>query len=291
MAQHLRNDRHLSVHDLKRRISEFEIDTVVVAFTDMQGRLQGKRMHAAYFVDHVLEAGARRAATTCSVGRRRHEDGSVDTPCRPGTPATVTWSSPSTLETVPAAPSSAGDRPWCSATSVWLDSRPVVQSPRTDPEDPSSTLLVVLWDSGRPGWHRAGVPDLFQLLRGRLERPDYRDLTPANQYNVDYSVLGSSRVEPLLRDIRNHMHAAGMDASPLEGRVQLGASTRSASRYGGRADHRGQSMRSTRLCRQGDRRPAGHGDHVHGQIRRGRGQLLPRPPVAARRGRLDGVLD
>ena len=57
MAQHLRNDRHLSVHDLKRRISEFEIDTVVIAFTDMQGRLQGKRMHAAYFVDHVLEYG------------------------------------------------------------------------------------------------------------------------------------------------------------------------------------------------------------------------------------------
>ena len=33
------------------------IDTVIVAFTDMQGRLQGKRMHGAYFVDHVLEHG------------------------------------------------------------------------------------------------------------------------------------------------------------------------------------------------------------------------------------------
>ena len=53
----LRNDRYLSVHDLKRRIAENSIDTVVVAFTDMQGRLQGKRLHAAYFVDHVLEHG------------------------------------------------------------------------------------------------------------------------------------------------------------------------------------------------------------------------------------------
>src|SRR5690349_11273263 len=52
-----RNDRMLSVHDLKRRIAEREIDTVVVAFTDMQGRLQGKRMHAAYFVEHVLDDG------------------------------------------------------------------------------------------------------------------------------------------------------------------------------------------------------------------------------------------
>ena len=38
----LRNDRHLSVHDLRRRIAEGEIDTVVVAFTDMQGRLAGQ---------------------------------------------------------------------------------------------------------------------------------------------------------------------------------------------------------------------------------------------------------
>ncbi len=45
------------MHDLKRRIAESSIDTVVVAFTDMQGRLQGKRLHAAYFVDHVLEHG------------------------------------------------------------------------------------------------------------------------------------------------------------------------------------------------------------------------------------------
>jgi glutamine synthetase len=53
----LRNERYLSVHDLRRRISEGDIDTVVVAFTDMQGRLQGKRMHGAYFAAHVLEDG------------------------------------------------------------------------------------------------------------------------------------------------------------------------------------------------------------------------------------------
>src|SRR5271168_2664869 len=31
-----------------------EIDTVVVAMTDMQGRLQGKRFHARYFLDEVV---------------------------------------------------------------------------------------------------------------------------------------------------------------------------------------------------------------------------------------------
>ena len=53
-----RNDRHLDVGDLTQRIGKGEVDTVVIAFTDMQGRLQGKRLHAAYFVDQVLEHGA-----------------------------------------------------------------------------------------------------------------------------------------------------------------------------------------------------------------------------------------
>ena len=52
-----RNDRHLDVADLTDRISRGEIDTVVVAFTDMQGRLQGKRLHGHYFADVVLGHG------------------------------------------------------------------------------------------------------------------------------------------------------------------------------------------------------------------------------------------
>ena len=54
---HLRNDRHLTMDDLLSRIQDGAIDTVVVAFTDMQGRLQGKRLHGRYFVDHVVDHG------------------------------------------------------------------------------------------------------------------------------------------------------------------------------------------------------------------------------------------
>ena len=53
-----RNERLLSLDGLKRAIGDGEVDTVVIAFTDMQGRLQGKRLHAAYFVDVVVEHGA-----------------------------------------------------------------------------------------------------------------------------------------------------------------------------------------------------------------------------------------
>eukprot|EP01032_Pedospumella_encystans_P006693 gene6693-8031_t len=39
------------------RIGNGAVDTVVVAFTDMQGRLQGKRLHGAYFAEHVVGHG------------------------------------------------------------------------------------------------------------------------------------------------------------------------------------------------------------------------------------------
>ena len=62
----LRNDRHLTMDDLVGRIDTGDVDTVVVAFTDMQGRLQGKRLHGRYFADHVVAGTGPRAATTCS---------------------------------------------------------------------------------------------------------------------------------------------------------------------------------------------------------------------------------
>jgi glutamine synthetase len=50
----------------------------------------------------------------------------------------------------------------------------------------------------------------------------YRDLTPANRYNIDYSILGSSRVEPLLREIRNMMYSAGMTVESAKGECNFG---------------------------------------------------------------------
>ena len=45
----------LSPEELSRAIGEGEIDTVVLAFTDMQGRLQGKRLSAEFYLDEVAE--------------------------------------------------------------------------------------------------------------------------------------------------------------------------------------------------------------------------------------------
>jgi len=50
----------------------------------------------------------------------------------------------------------------------------------------------------------------------------YKNLIPVNQYNVDYSILGGSRIEPLLRDIRLGMSAAGMTVESVKGECNFG---------------------------------------------------------------------
>ncbi|WP_230487257.1 hypothetical protein [Nocardioides anomalus] len=52
-----RNARHLTMSELVEKIDLGDVDTVVVAFTDMQGRLQGKRLHGRCFADIVVEHG------------------------------------------------------------------------------------------------------------------------------------------------------------------------------------------------------------------------------------------
>src|SRR5215471_16826775 len=47
----------LTVEQLRIAVDEGEIDTVIVAVTDMQGRLQGKRFHAGHFLADVIAHG------------------------------------------------------------------------------------------------------------------------------------------------------------------------------------------------------------------------------------------
>ena len=44
----------LTVEELSVLVEDGSIDTVLLAFTDMQGRLQGKRCAAPYFMDEVV---------------------------------------------------------------------------------------------------------------------------------------------------------------------------------------------------------------------------------------------
>jgi glutamine synthetase len=211
-----RNERHLTMDDLAARIKDGEIDTVVVAFTDMQGRLQGKRLHGRYFVDHVIGHGTEGCNYLLAVDVEMNTvDGYAISSWERGYGDMEFVLDPDTIRLLTHLPATA----MVQCDLVWPDGTPVAQSPR-------AILKTQLDRVAEHGWIALAGTELefiaYQDTYEAAHDKGYRDLVPVNQYNVDYSILGTTRIEPLLRDIRNHMYAAGLEVEGAKGECNLG---------------------------------------------------------------------
>lgn len=207
----------LTLEQLRADVADGTVDTVVVAFTDMQGRLQGKRMHAAFFLEHVLEAGTEGCNYLLAVDVDMNTvDGYAISSWERGYGDMFFELDLATLRRTPAHPASVTIQ--CDLT--WLDgSGEVAQSPR-------SILKRQIASAADDGWVAyAGTELEFILFEDSYEDAwdrRYQGLTGANRYNVDYSILGGSRVEPVLREIRGEMYRAGMSVESAKGECNLG---------------------------------------------------------------------
>ncbi len=215
MTQH---DPMLTVEQLREHIAHGRVDTVVVAFPDMQGRLQGKRIHAQFFLDTVLEHGTEGCNYLLAVDVDMNTvDGYAISSWERGYGDMEFALDLPTLHLVPWLPGTA----MVMSDLVWLDEEhtPVAESPRAV----LAAQVARAADKGLTAF--AGTELEFIVFNNTFEDAwsrTYRDLTPANQYNVDYSLLGTSRVEPLLRDIRNGMFEAGFVVESAKGECNLG---------------------------------------------------------------------
>jgi glutamine synthetase len=216
MSLPTRNPRLLSLEHLKKLIADGEVDTVVIAFTDMQGRLQGKRLHAAYFVDVVLEQGAEGCNYLLGVDVDMNTvDGYAMTSWDKGYGDMEFVLDHDTIRLLPHLPSTA----MVQCDLVWADHEPVQPSPR-------QILKRQVQRAADAGYVAlAGTELEFIMFDDTYENAwnaGYKDLTPSNQYNVDYSIVGTTRVEPVLRGIRNAMHGAGMNVEGAKGECNFG---------------------------------------------------------------------
>lgn len=206
----------LSVEELSVLVDNGEIDTVVLAFTDMQGRLQGKRFAARYFLDTVLEHGTEGCNYLLAVDVDLNTvDGYAMSSWERGYGDFAMHGDAATLRRTPWNPGTA----LITADLAWHDGSPVVASPR-------QILRHQLDRLAERGWRAyAGTELEFMVFKDTYEDAwsrGYRGMTPANQWNGDYSVLGTGRVEPVLRRIRNEMGAAGMTVESAKGECNLG---------------------------------------------------------------------
>ncbi len=213
---HPRNPRMMSVDHLRSAVEAGEVDTVIVAFTDMQGRLTGKYLHAAYFVEHALGHGVEGCNYLLAVDTDMNTvDGYAISSWEAGYGDMVFDLDLDTIRWVP-----------------WLASTVMIQCDLTQtdgspvPMSPRSMLAKQVARASDLGWKAlAGTELEFVVYNDTYEQAwtkGYRDLEPANQYNIDYSVVGSARVEGLLRRIRNDMYAAGMVVESAKGECNFG---------------------------------------------------------------------
>jgi glutamine synthetase len=206
----------LTLEELRDEVESGSIDTVVAAFTDMQGRLVGKREHASFFLDETAEHGLEGCNYLLAL------DMEMDP--QPGY-AMASWERGygdfhllpdlATLRRIP----------WLEGTALvlcdvaWEDGSPVVASPR-------QVLKRQVERAREAGYEPMFASELeFYLLKesyADAHAKHYRDLTPSVPYILDYHVLATSYDEPLLRQIRNGMVGAGIPVESSKGEAWPG---------------------------------------------------------------------
>jgi glutamine synthetase len=193
-----------------------EIDTVILAITDMQGRLQGKRLDASFFADELIDGAVEGCSyvlasdvdmnTVAGFALTSWERGYGDLAFSPDF---------STIRRVP----------WHEKTVILfadvgsVEGEPVMVSPRQILKKQVERLAERGW-TGFTGTELEFI--VFDDTYEEAWHSGYRDLTPANLYNVDYSLQGTSRIEPLLGRVRRSMRDSGMIVESLKGECNLG---------------------------------------------------------------------
>jgi glutamine synthetase len=206
----------MTLEELRAEAAAGTIDTVLLALTDMQGRLQGKRLTAEHFLADVADHGAEACNYLLAVDVDMNTvDGYAMSSWERGYGDFELKPDLATLRRVPWQPGTV----MVLADLQWADGTPVVASPR-------QILRRQVQRLAERGWEAFAATELeFMVFRTPYDeafRQAYRDLEPANLYNVDYSMLGTARVEPLIRRIRNAMTGAGLVVENSKGECNFG---------------------------------------------------------------------
>jgi glutamine synthetase len=206
----------LSLGGLEKLIAAGEVDTVIVGFTDMQGRIMGKRVSARFFLDEVAEGGAECCNYLFAVDVDMNTvAGYAMSGWHTGYSDMVMKPDLTTLRLIPWLPGTA----LVLADLQWHDGSPIEPAPRR-------VLRRQLDRLGQRGLRAYVATELEFMVFDDTYRQawasEYRGLTPASDYNMDYAVLASSRLEPLLRDIRRHMQGAGLRWEAVKGECNRG---------------------------------------------------------------------
>ncbi|HEY8841095.1 MAG TPA: glutamine synthetase family protein [Candidatus Dormibacteraeota bacterium] len=207
----------LTKEQLGAAVKKGEIDTVVVAFTDMQGRLMGKRVDAEYFMESAAKGEAVEGCNYLLAV-------DMDMDPVPGY-AMANWESGyGDFDMVPDF-ATLRRIPWLEGTALvlsdvaWHDRSPVKPSPR-------QVLRAQVEHAKAMGFEPMFGTELeFYLMKdtfAEAHAKNYSNLTPSVPYILDYHVLATSYDEPFIRAVRNGMKGAGIKVESSKGEAWPG---------------------------------------------------------------------
>jgi glutamine synthetase len=206
----------LTIDELRSEVEQGGIDTVVTAFTDMQGRLLGKREQAEFFLEQSAEHGIEGCNYLMAVDMEMDPQAGY---------AMASWEQGYGDFSLTPDLATLRKVPWLEGTALVLcdvglgDGTPLSVSPRQ--------VLRAQVDRARAAGFEpmVGSELEFYLLKESYEEAHakhYRDLTPSVPYILDYHILATTFDEPLIRQIRNAMQAAGIKVESSKGEAWPG---------------------------------------------------------------------
>lgn len=207
---------NMTFDTLKEAVARGEIDTVLVAAIDMQGRLMGKRFHAAFFVDggwkethccNYLLAVDMEMTTVPGYKSAGWEQGYGDYVMKPDL---------ATLRPLP----------WLPGTALCLADLLDHHTHEEVAVSPRAILKKQVARARAMGFDPMMATELefyiFENAYDALRDQGFANLKPISAYNEDYHIFQTTKEESLMRDVRNGLYGAGIPVENTKGEADSG---------------------------------------------------------------------
>jgi glutamine synthetase len=206
----------MTFDELKASVADGFVDTVLACFVDIQGRLMGKRFHAANFVETSFEETHCCNYLLATDLEMATPDGYASTSWQSGYGDYVMKPDLATIRPVP----------WLEGTAMVLcdildhhDYLPVPHSPRAILKKQIARMEAL-------GFEAKMATELeffmFEQSFDEVSKGGFHNLRPISSYNEDYNILQTTKEEGVMRPIRNHLYAAGVPIENSKGEAEAG---------------------------------------------------------------------
>jgi len=206
----------LELKELKQMIRDKSIDTVLVVFADMQGRLMGKRFQADFFIEKALQETHCCNYLIATDLEMKPVEGYASTGWESGYGDYVMRPDITTLRLIP----------WLEGTAMVMCDLLDHHNHEPVPHSPRAILNAQLKRLEKLGLSTAFASELeffvFRESYEELSDNGYSSMTPNSAYNEDYHIFQTTKEEALMRQIRNGLQGAGIRVENTKGEACAG---------------------------------------------------------------------